>query len=99
MSKQQFVRPAICNKYQTLLEECERALAKWSEHRAEVSHSCLVGKEAGDELLRLQEKYAGAYTVLQNHALNCSYCQLISRLEGQGSEDSADALVDGYPHI
>jgi hypothetical protein len=81
MSKQQFVKPAICNKYQTLLEECERALAKWSEHRSEVSHSRLVGKEAGDELLRLQAKYARAYTVLQNHALNCSFCQLIQDLK------------------
>jgi hypothetical protein len=99
MSKQQFVKTAICNKYQTLLEECERALAKWSEHRAEVSHPRLGGKEAGDELLRLQAKYARAYTVLQNHALNCSFCQLISRLEGQGSENSSDALADGYPHI
>jgi hypothetical protein len=99
MSKQQFVRTAICNKYQSLLEECERALAIWSEHRAEVLHSHLVGKEAGDELLRLQAKYARAYTVVQNHALNCSFCQLISRLEGRGSENSSDALADGYPHI
>ena len=68
MSKQQFVKTAICNKYQTLLEECERALAIWNEHRAEISQSRLVGKEEGDELLRLQAKYARAYTVLQNHA-------------------------------
>ena len=99
MSKQQFVRTAICNRYQTLLEECESALAIWSKHRAEVLQSRLVGKEAGDELLRLQAKYAHAYTMLQNHALNCSFCQLISRLEGRGSENSSDALADGYPHI
>jgi len=99
MSKQQFVKTAICNKYQTLLEECERAFAKRSEHRAEISHSRLVGKEGGDELLRLQAKYAHAYTTLQNHALNCSFCQLISRLEGRGSENSSDALADGYPDI
>jgi hypothetical protein len=89
MSKQQFVKTAICNKYQTLLEECERALAIWNEHRAELSQSRLVGKEAGDELLRLQAKYARAYTVLQNHAHNCSFCQLVSRLEGRDSENTS----------
>jgi hypothetical protein len=80
MSKQQFVKTAICSKYQTLLYECERALSIWSEQRAEICQSRLVGKEAGDELLRLQAKYARAYTVLQNHAHNCSLCQLVSRL-------------------
>ncbi len=89
MSKQQFVKTAICNKYQTLLEECERALAIWNEHRAEISQSRLVGKEAGDELLRLQANYARAYTVLQNHAHNCSFCQLVSRLEGRDSENTS----------
>lgn len=89
MSKQQFVRTAICNKYQTLLEECERALAIWNEHRAEISQSRLVGKEAGDELLRLQANYARAYTVLQNHSHNCSFCQLVSRLEGRDSENTS----------
>ncbi len=89
MSKQQFVKTAICNKYQTLLEECERTLAIWNEHRAEISQSRLVGKEAGDELLRLQANYAQAYTVLQNHAHNCSFCQLVSRLEGRDSENTS----------
>ena len=99
MSKQQFVKTAICNKYQTLLEECERALAIWNAQRAEICQSRLVGKEAGDELLRLQAKYARAYTVLQNHAHNCSFCQLVSRLEGRASENSSDALSDSNLYI
>ena len=92
MSKQQFVKAAICNKYQMLLEDCERALAIWNAHRAEISQSRLVTKEAGDELLRLQAKYARSYTELQNHAHNCSFCQLVSRLEGRDSENSSNAL-------
>ena len=94
MSKQHFVKVAICNKYQTLLEECERALATWNAQRAKVSQSCLVAKEVGDELLRLQAKYARAYTVLQNHAHSCSFCQLVLRLEGRDSENSSDAFSD-----
>jgi hypothetical protein len=99
MSKQQFIKTGICNKYQTLLEECEGALAIWNARRAEISQSCLVGKEAGDELLRLQAKYARAYTVLQNHAYNCAFCQLVSRLEGRDSKNSSHALSDSNLYI
>ena len=74
MSKQQFLKVGTCINYQTLLEECERALAIWNERRGEISQSRLVGKEAGDELLRLQAKFARAYTVLHNHTHNCSFC-------------------------
>jgi hypothetical protein len=94
MSNQQYFKTWICEKYQTLLEECERALAIWNEHRAEIAKSRLIAKEAGDELLRLQAKYARAYTVLQNHAHNCSFCLLAARLEGRDSENSADAVFD-----
>jgi hypothetical protein len=84
MSHTQYVKTGICEKYQTLLEECERALAIWNQHRAEVVQSRLVGKEAGDELLRLQAKYARAYTMLRNHSHQCSFCQLVASLEGRG---------------
>jgi hypothetical protein len=60
--------------YQILLEECERALTLWNECRGEISQSRLVGKQAGGELLRLQAKFARAYTVLHNHPHNCSFC-------------------------
>jgi hypothetical protein len=92
MNKHQYIKTAICEKYQTLLEECERALASWNEHRAEIAESRLVCKEAGDDLLRLQAKYARAYTVLQNHAHSCSFCQLVSRLEGSDSSVSSDTI-------
>lgn len=99
MGKQHFIKVAICNKYQALLEECERALATWNAQRAKVSQLCLVAKEVGDELLRLQAKYARAYAVLQNHAHSCSFCQLVSRLEGRDSENSSDAFSDSTTYI
>jgi hypothetical protein len=95
MRSQQYVKTGICENYQTLLEECERALTNWNERRAKITQSRLVGKDAGDELLRLQAKYARAYTVLQNHAHHCSFCQLVKRLEGRTSENSPDAVFDG----
>ena len=74
MSTKQFLKVGICLNYQILLEECERALALWNERRGQISQSRLVGKQAGDELLGLQAKFARAYTVLHNHPHNCSFC-------------------------
>jgi hypothetical protein len=85
VSKQLSVETMVCSEYQRLLEECQSALEIWNEHRGEICRSRLVGKEAGDELLRLQAKFARAYTVLQNHAQNCLRCQLVSRIAGCGS--------------
>ena len=81
MDEQFCVDTAVCTEYQRLLDECQRALEIWNEHRAEVCQSHLSGKEAGDELLRLQAKYARAYTVLQRHAHTCSICQLCEELK------------------
>ena len=92
MSKQLSVNTLICSEYQRLLEESQRALEIWNEHRGEFCHFRFIGREAGDELLRLQAKYARAYTVLQNHARNCSLCQLGSRIEGRDSQNSSDTL-------
>ena len=99
MSKQQFIKIGICNKYQKLLEQCERTLAIWNERRGKISESRLVYKEAGDELLRLQAKYAGAYTLLQNHARNCSLCQLVARIEGHDSKNSSRAISHSNLYI
>src|SRR6266849_9672862 len=84
------------NKYQTLLEECESALAIWNRYGAEISESRLASKEAGDELLRLQAKYAWAYTVLQNHAHNCSFCRWVANLEGRDLENESQPLPASY---
>ena len=94
MNKQFSVETAVCTEHQRLLEECQRALEIWNEHRAEFCQFRFIEREAGDELLRLQAKYARAYTVLQNHEHNCSVCQLVSRVEGRDPENSSDALSD-----
>jgi len=92
MSTQLSVNTSICSEYQRLLEESQRASEIWNEHRGEFCQFRFIGREAGDELLRLQAKYARAYTVLQNHARNCSLCQLGSRIEGRDSQNSSDTL-------
>ncbi len=94
MSKRLSVNTSICSEYQRLLEESQGALETWNEHRAEFCQFRFIGREAGDELLRLQAKYARAYTVLQNHERNCSLCQLASRIEGRDSENSSDTFSD-----
>jgi hypothetical protein len=76
MSKQLSVDTMVCNDYRRLLEESQSALEIWNEHRAEFCQFRFIGREAGDELLRLQAKCARAYTVLQNHERNYSLCQL-----------------------
>jgi len=86
MSKQLSVETMVCSEYQRLLEESQSALEIWNEYRAEIGRSRLIGKEAGDGLLRLQAKFARAYTVLQNHMHNCLRCQLVSRIAGSGQE-------------
>ena len=94
MKKQFSIETAICAEHQRLLEECERALEILNEHRAEFCGFRSVERKAGDELLRLQAKYARAYTVLQNHKRHCLVCQLVSNVEGRDSEESADTLSD-----
>jgi hypothetical protein len=94
MSNQLSVNTTVCSEYQRLLEESQRALAIWNEHRGEIRQSRLIGKEAGDLLLRLQAKYARTYTALRNHAQNCLLCQFVSRIGGRDSENSSDAISD-----
>jgi hypothetical protein len=94
MNYQISVETALCTEHQMLLAECQRALETWNEHRVEFCQFRFIGREAGDELLRLQAKYARAYTVLQNHKRNCSLCRLASRTEGHDSENNSDTESD-----
>jgi hypothetical protein len=99
MSKQLSVEGMVCSGYQRLLEESQSALEAWHEHRAEICRSRLIGKEAGDELLRLQAKYARAYTILQKHVHNCLRCQLVSRIAGCDSENNSNTLSDSELYV
>lgn len=94
MSKQFFVETTVCSEQQRLFDECQKALENWNDRRGEFCRSHLSGKEVGDELLRLQAKYARAYTVLRNHIRNCALCQLGSRPEGRDSENRTKAVSD-----
>jgi hypothetical protein len=80
MSEQPAATTLVCSEYQGLLEESQRARENWNERRIEICRSRLVGKETGDELLRLQAKYARAYTLLRNHANTCLRCRPVSRI-------------------
>jgi len=92
MSPQQLIKISICIKYERLSEECEKAWASWKKLRGETSQSLSVTKETGEELLHLQENYARAYLFLQNHAPNCSLCQLVARVDARDSKISSAAL-------
>ncbi len=92
MSEQLSVKTMVCGEYQRLLEECQSALEIWNEHRAEICQSRPIGKKAGDELLRLQAKYARAYAILRNHLSNCPRCELVSRIKDCDSESISDAV-------
>jgi hypothetical protein len=80
VTKQLSIETMVCSEYQKLLEETGGARDIWEKRRAEICRSRLVGKEAGDELLRLQANYARAYTRLRKHVQDCHRCQLVSKI-------------------
>jgi hypothetical protein len=94
MNNQISVETELCAEHQRLLAECQRALETWNEHRAEFCQFRFIEREAGHELLRLQAKYARAYTLLQNHERNYPLCQLASRMEQRDSENNSAAPFD-----
>ena len=57
----------VYSEYQRLLEESARAREAWSNLRYEVCWAQLIPKKTIHKLLRLQAKYARAYTLLQKH--------------------------------
>jgi hypothetical protein len=98
MNKQFSFETGICIEHQRLFEESERALETWNDRRATFCQAHLTGKEAGNELLRLQAKYARAYATLWSHERNCSLCQLTSRMEEPESQNSSRASTTNELH-
>ncbi len=94
MSKQLSGNTSTCSEHHKLLEESQNALEIWNEHCAEFCQFRFMGRKEGDELLRLQAKYARAFTVLENHEQNCSLCQLESRMDGRHTKNSSDTLAN-----
>ena len=80
MNKQLPAETIVCSEYQRLLDACVSAREIWKKHRANIYRYRLVGKETGDELLRLQANYARAYYVLQHHAQQCPRCRSVLRI-------------------
>ena len=75
MTKQLPARVMVCGEYQRLLEESARAREAWSKLRYEVCWTELIPKKTVDELLRLQAKYARAFSLLQKHVHACARCE------------------------
>jgi len=73
---------SVCSECQRWLEASENAREVWNESRAEICRSRLVGKEAGDQLLRLQAKYARAYAAFQKHVQNCVQARFTDCVRG-----------------
>jgi hypothetical protein len=80
MSKEPVGLTMVCSEYQRLIEESKQASKVWDERREEICRSRLVGKETGDELLRLQARYARAYSLLQKHVNACLRCRPVSKI-------------------
>jgi len=99
MSEQLSVKTMVCAEYQRLLEECQSALEILNKHRAEICRSRSIEKKAGDELLRLQAKYARAYTVLRGHVNNCLRCYLVSKIKACDPESNSDVLSDSTQYV
>ena len=83
-------RTAICSDYESLLKECQRAMHAWKERREEIARTGLRGKQAGDELQKLQAEYARAYNRLERHAKSCAVCRFTSEL---GKSQEAEISV------
>lgn len=79
MTKQLSAAMMVCSEYQRLLEESARAREAWSKLRAEICWAQLIPKKTVHELLRLQAKYARAYTLLQKHEHSCGRCERLPR--------------------
>jgi len=94
MSRQLSVETAVCTEHERLTEECQRALENWDEHRAEFCRTRPIAQEAGDELLRLQAKYARAHTVLQRHVHDCLLCQMVAGAAGPDAENSSEVCFE-----
>jgi hypothetical protein len=99
MNNQLSINTTICSEYQKLLEESQIALEVWNAHRDEVCNSRLAGREAGDELLRLQANFARAYAELHRHTQDCPLCQWVSAMEGRRSENGWDALSSSTKYV
>ena len=79
-------KTAVCTDYENLLIACQKALETWRKRREEVAKFGSNGKEASDELLRLQADYAKAYSRLEKHQDKCELCYFVSEIGRRNAE-------------
>jgi hypothetical protein len=83
----------LCGEYENLLNACQSALEQWNGRSERIRETFQTGEETGRELLRLQARFAKAYTILQKHVERCGRCQLASRIGMDANRASAGLLA------
>lgn len=81
----------LCEEYENLLNQCQQAFEHWNARSERLRQEQKTGEVTGRELLRLQARFAKAYSILQRHVERCERCQLAARINV--SEADARALA------
>jgi len=81
---------AFCTQYESLLDQCQQALAAWSDRSDKARRQQLSGDAVGRELLSLQARFAKCYTTLQKHTRTCERCVAVAQLNKFISESTND---------
>ena len=74
---------SVCDGYEDLLKESQRAWTIWKGLCQRISGSCLQSRIADDELRNLQARYARSYSALENHAHTCATCRRVVQLNNR----------------
>ena len=74
MSSESPIKPAACAGYEALLRRTHAALTAWKNGREEIRRSGRRGRQADNELRKLQANFAKAYAALQMHVHDCEVC-------------------------
>ena len=89
-------RIGVCTEYQRLLGSCQRSLAAWQQRRTLADRDPLARLRSRQELKHLQDDYARAYALLENHEHFCQACEYISKVSGLDFESMSSALSHHY---
>jgi hypothetical protein len=82
----------VCPHYQFLLDQCQKALVTWQQHRTHVERASFTTPSVTMELHRLQETYARAHAQLESHEQSCGTCQYVAKIAGLDFESMSNAL-------
>jgi hypothetical protein len=92
-----FFLPMVCDEYDRLLNQSEKALERWNARQEEMICARSTGLDTGREILRLQASFSKAYLLLRSHVEECAYCQFVSKVdaEDRGDENGCLSVVNG----